>query len=208
MVEVKIEDPIYIKNFDAIMKKMEEMDKKLAKKFKRELRQAVKPVQTKAQSFVPTQPFPGWRDVNPTYPPVWGWANDTEHRGRTIGKNNVSRWKWSQDEVKKGIVISRAPTTVQRQGFNITTSALSIQSKSIAGIIYELAGFGKAASKARTRKVSRNKNASQEFIAKLNRTRPASRPRLLYEAAHQLSSQVHDNLYKVLKNYLKDEFKD
>jgi len=204
MFNIKIDEPIYIKNFDAILKRLNEMDKKLAKRFKRELRQAVKPVQQKAQGFVPAEVFPGWRDTKPYYPTAWGWAYDTSHRGRTYGKTNESRWQWSKDQVVSGIVISSAPTTVQRQGFNITTSALSLQNKSVPGIIYELAGFGTARSKGKTKRVSRNKNASNLFISKVG---ASEKPRLVYKAAYEMASQVHANLYGVLKKYLGENFR-
>jgi len=204
MFNIKIDEPIYIKNFDAILKRLNEMDKKLAKRFKRELRQAVKPVQQKAQGFVPAEVFPGWRDTKPYYPTAWGWAYDTSHRGRTYGKTNESRWQWSKDQVISGIVISSAPTTVQRQGFNITTSALSLQNKSVPGIIYELSGFGTARSKGKTKRVSRNKNASNLFISKVG---ASEKPRLVYKAAYEMASQVHANLYGVLKKYLGENFR-
>jgi hypothetical protein len=70
MVEFKVNDAIYIKNFDALNARLKEMDAKLAKKFRQELKKAVKPVQRKAQSFVPNQVFPGWRDTKPYYPPA------------------------------------------------------------------------------------------------------------------------------------------
>lgn len=204
MAEIRIDEPIYIKSLDAILKRMKEMDPKLAKKFKRELKQAVRPVQRKAQSFVPNSPFPGWRDTKPFYPTAWGWSSDTYHRGRTYGKTNESRWQWSKDQTVSGIVVTEAPTSVKRQGFNITTSALSVQNKSVPGIIYELAGFGTARSRGKTRRVSRNKDASNLFIAKLGKP---EKPRLIYRAAYEMASQVHANLYGVLKKYLGENFK-
>ena len=205
MVEFKINDAIYVKNLDAILSRMKEMDAKLAKKFRQELKKAVRPVQRKAQSFVPSQVFPGWRDTKPYYPTAWGWANDTAHRGRTYGKSNESRWQWSRDEVVKGIFITEAKTKVQRiKGAEFGVSALSLQSRSVPGIIYELAGFGTARSKGKTRRVSRNKDASNLFIAKVGK---AEKPRLVYRAAYEMASQVHANLYGVLKKYLGENFR-
>jgi len=202
---------IYVENLDAVMDKMKKMDADLQKEFKRELNKAVRPVAKLAQSFVPHSPFPGWRDVEPSYPPAWGWANDNVHRGRTIGENKRSRWKWSQSEVVAGIKLSSAKTKVQRvKGTTFSVTALAIINKSVPGIIYELAGFGTSKSRSRTRRVSRNKNASESFIRKLDGTANSSaykEKRLIYRASQQLGGQVNDNLYGVLKKYLGKEFR-
>lgn len=202
---------IYVENLDVVMDKMKKMDADLQKEFKRELNKAVKPVAKLAQSFVPHSPFPGWRDVEPSYPPAWGWANDNVHRGRTIGENKRSRWKWSQSEVVAGIKLSSAKTKVQRvKGTTFSVTALAVINKSVPGIIYELAGFGTSKSRSRTRRVSRNKNASESFISKLDGTANSSaykEKRLIYRASQQLGGQVNDNLYGVLKKYLGKEFR-
>ena len=202
---------IYVENLDAVMDKMKKMDADLQKEFKRELNKAVRPVAKLAQSFVPHSPFPGWRDVEPSYPPAWGWANDNVHRGRTIGENKRSRWKWSQSEVVAGIKLSSAKTKVQRvKGTTFSVTALAIINKSVPGIIYELAGFGSSRSRARTRRISRNPNASESFIGKLQSTANSGaykEKRLIYRASQQLGGQVNDNLYGVLKKYLGKEFR-
>lgn len=202
---------IYVENLDVVMDKMKKMDADLQKEFKRELNKAVRPVAKLAQSFVPHSPFPGWRDVEPSYPPAWGWANDNIHRGRTIGENKRSRWKWSQSEVVAGIKLSSAKTKVQRvKGTTFSVTALAVINKSVPGIIYELAGFGTSKSRSRTRRVSRNKNASESFISKLDGTANSSaykEKRLIYRASQQLGGQVNDNLYGVLKKYLGKEFR-
>ena len=202
---------IYVENLDAVMDKIKKMDADLQKEFKRELNKAVRPVAKLAQSFVPHSPFPGWRDVEPSYPPAWGWANDNVHRGRTIGENKRSRWKWSQSEVVAGIKLSSAKTKVQRvKGTTFSVTALAVINKSVPGIIYELAGFGTSKSRSRTRRVSRNKNASESFIRKLDGTANSSaykEKRLIYRASQQLGGQVNDNLYGVLKKYLGKEFR-
>jgi hypothetical protein len=202
---------IYVENLDAVMDKMKKMDADLQKEFRKELNKAVKPVAKLAKSFVPYSPFPGWRDVEPSYPPAWGWANDNAHRGRTIGENKRSRWKWSQSEVVAGIKLSSAKTKVQRvKGTTFSVTALAIVNKSVPGIIYELAGFGTSRSKSRTRRVSRNRNASESFIGKLQGTANSGaykEKRLIYRASQQLGGQVNDNLYGVLKKYLGKEFR-
>ena len=202
---------IYVENLDAVMDKMKKMDADLQKEFRKELNKAVKPVAKLAKSFVPYSPFPGWRDVEPSYPPAWGWANDNVHRGRTIGENKNSRWKWSQSEVVAGIKLSSAKTKVQRvKGTTFSVTALAIVNKSVPGIIYELAGFGSSRSRGRTRRVSRNPNASESFIGKLQGTANSGaykEKRLIYRASQQLGGQVNDNLYGVLKKYLGKEFR-
>ena len=202
---------IYVENLDAVMDKMKKMDADLQKEFRKELNKAVKPVAKLAKSFVPYSPFPGWREVEPSYPPAWGWANDNAHRGRTIGENKRSRWKWSQSEVVAGIKLSSAKTKVQRvKGTTFSVTALAIVNKSVPGIIYELAGFGTSRSKSRTRRVSRNRNASESFIGKLQGTANSSaykEKRLIYRASYQLGEQVNANLYGVLKKYLGKEFR-
>jgi hypothetical protein len=202
---------IYVENLDQLMDKMKKMDADLQKEFKRELNKSVRPVAKLAQSFVPHSPFPGWRDVEPSYPPAWGWANDNVHRGRTIGENKRSRWKWSQSEVVAGIKLSSAKTKVQRvKGATFSVTALAIVNKSVPGIIYELAGFGTSKSRGRTRRVSRNSNASESFIGKLQGTANSGaykEKRLIYRASYQLGEQVNANLYGVLKKYLGENFR-
>jgi hypothetical protein len=202
---------IYVENLDEVMAKMKKVDPDLQKEFRRGLTKAVKPVAKLAQDFVPHQPFPGWREVEPNYPPQWGWANDQAHRGRTIGKDKRSRWKWSQTEVIRGIRVSTAKTKVQRiKGVTFGVTAIAVINKSVPGIIYELAGFGSSRSRGRTRRISRNPNASEEFIGKLQRSPRAQEykeKRLIYRASQQLGDQVNDNLYGVLKKYLGREFR-
>jgi hypothetical protein len=200
---------VYVADLDRILATMKKIDPDLQKEFRKELRKQVKPVEKLAESFVPSQPFPGWRETKPYYPTNWGWAYDTEHRGRTYGKTNKSRWQWSQAEVKAGIQVSSAKTKVQRiKGTTFAVTALALVNKSVPGIIYELAGFGTARSRGKTRRVSRNRNASDDFIAKVNATGGAAEKRLIYRASYQLGSQVNANLVTVLKKYLGENFKD
>jgi hypothetical protein len=156
---------VYVADLDRILATMKKIEPELQKEFRKELRKQIKPVERLAESFVPSQPFPGWRETKPYYPTNWGWAYDTEHRGRTYGKTNKSRWQWSQAEVKAGIQVTSAKTKVQRiKGTTFAVTALALVNKSVPGIIYELAGFGTARSRGKTRRVSRNRNASNDFI--------------------------------------------
>jgi hypothetical protein len=200
---------VYVADLDRILATMKKIDPDLQKEFRKELRKQVKPVEKLAESFVPSQPFPGWRETKPYYPTNWGWAYDTEHRGRTYGKTNKSRWQWSQAEVKAGIQVTSAKTKVQRiKGTTFAVTALALVNKSVPGIIYELAGFGTARSRGKTRRVSRNPNASDDFIAKVNASGGSAEKRLIYRASYQLGSQVNANLVTVLKKYLGKNFKD
>jgi hypothetical protein len=73
-----------------------------------------------------------------------------------------------------------------------------------------LAGFGTSKSRSRTRRISRNNNASESFIGKLQSTASSSgykEKRLIYRASQQLGGQVNDNLYGVLKKYLGEKFR-
>ena len=202
---------IYVENLDELMATMKKIEPDLHKEFRRELTKAVKPVAKLAQDFVPHSPFSGWRDVEPSYPPAWGWANDQAHRGRTFGESKRSRWKWSQTEVRRGIRVSSAKTKVQRvKGTTFSVTALAVINKSVPGIIYELAGFGTSKSRSKTRRISRNLNASESFIGKLQGTSKSQEykeKRLIYRASQQLGGQVNDNLYGVLKKYLGEKFR-
>ena len=199
---------VYVADLDRILATMKKIEPELQKEFRKELRKQIKPVERLAESFVPSQPFPGWRETKPYYPTNWGWAYDTEHRGRTYGKTNKSRWQWSQAEVKAGIQVTSAKTKVQRiKGTTFAVTALALVNKSVPGIIYELAGFGTARSRGKTRRVSRNRNASNDFIAKVNATGGATEKRLIYKASYRLGSQVNANLVTVLKKYLGENFR-
>jgi len=199
---------VYVADLDAILAKMKKVQPELEKEFKKALRKEVKPVEKLAERFVPSQPFPGWRETKPYYPTNWGWAYDTTHRGRTYGKTNQSRWQWSQAEVKAGIQITSAKTKVQRiKGTTFAVTALALVNKSVPGIIYELAGFGTARSRGKTRRVSRNANASDGFIDKVNAVGGSTRKRLIYRAAYQMGSQVNANLEAVVKKYLGENFR-
>lgn len=199
---------VYVADLDKILDTIKKIDPELQKEFRKELKKQVKPVERLAESFVPAQVFPGWRETKPYYPTNWGWAYDTQHRGRTYGAGKDSRWQWSQADVKAGIQVTTAKTKVQRiKGTTFGVTALAVVNKSVPGIIYELAGFGTARSRGKTRRVSRNKNASDQFIAKVNQKGGATEKRLIYRASYQLGGQVNANLVTVLKKYLGKNFK-
>jgi hypothetical protein len=204
---------IYVENLDALLAKLKEIDPSAHRIFRRELRKQIKPVEQLAKSFVPAEVFPGWRDTKPYYPAAWGWATDTVHRGRTYGKTGESRWQWSQEQARSGISISNAKTKVQRiKGTTFGVTALALMNKSVPGIIYELAGSGSTRSKAKTRRVSRNPEASNLFIKRVNETSgtiasDGKGKRLIYKATAEKGEQALANIAEVLKKYLGKEFR-
>ena len=203
---------VYVADLDALMKKMEDIDPDTQKIFKRELRKQIKPVEKLAKSFIPAQVFPGWRDTKPYYPRTWGWAFDTTHRGRTYGKTNQSRWQWSQQEAIAGVKITSAQVKVARRGFGVETTALALVNASVPGIIFELTGGGSARSRGRTRRVSRNPNASEGFIRKVSQAHGAiagdgKGKRVIYKATAQKGAQALAGIQAVIDKYIGQTFR-
>ena len=203
---------VYVENLDAILKKMAEVDPDTQKIFKKELRKQIKPVEKLAKSFIPSEVFPGWRDTKPYYPTNWGWAYDQNHRGRTYGKTNQSRWQWSQQEAIAGVKISSAQVKVARRGLNIETTALALVNASVPGIIFELTGGGTARSRGKTRRVSRNPNASEGFIRKVSQAYGAiggdgKGKRVIYRATAEKGAQALAGIQAVIDKYLAQTFR-
>ena len=204
---------VYIENLDAIMKKIEEVDPDTQKIFKKELRKQIKPVEKLAKSFIPSEVFPGWRDTKPYYPTNWGWAYDQSHRGRTYGKTNQSRWQWSQADAIAGIQITSAKVKQQRvKGATFSVTALALVNKSVPGIIFELTGGGTARSRGKTRRVSRNPNASEGFIRKVSQTHGAiagdgKGKRVIYKATAEKGAQAIAGIEATIDKYLGNKFR-
>jgi hypothetical protein len=204
---------VYVENLDAIMKKMAEVDPDTQKIFKKELRKQIKPVEKLAKSFIPSEVFPGWRDTKPYYPTNWGWAYDHNHRGRTYGKTNQSRWQWSQADAIAGIQITSAKVKVQRvKGATFSVTALALVNKSVPGIIFELTGGGTARSRGKTRRVSRNQNASEGFIRKVSQAHGAiagdgKGKRVIYKATAQKGEQALAGISATMDKYLGSKFR-
>lgn len=197
---------IYVKDLDALMKKIEEFSPGVQRQFKKELRKQIRPVEKLAEDFVPSSPFPGWRQTDPYYPTNWGWAYDTDHRSRQF--QGKTRWVWSQEEVKSGIQITSAKVKVKRERFaEFSVTALALVNKSVPGIIYELTGFGTSRSRGKTRRVSRNPNASQLFINKVVANNPSTTKRLIYRATALKGKQALDGINEVLVKYLNRNFR-
>jgi hypothetical protein len=204
---------VYVENLDAIMKKMAEVDPDTQKIFKKELRKQIKPVEKLAKTFIPSEVFPGWRDTKPYYPTNWGWAYDQNHRGRTYGKTNQSRWQWSQADAIAGIQITSAKVKVQRvKGATFSVTALALVNKSVPGIIFELTGGGTARSRGKTRRVSRNPNASEGFIRKVSEAHGAiagdgKGKRVIYKATAEKGEQALAGISATIDKYLGNKFR-
>lgn len=204
---------VYVQGFDELMQKIEDINPDTKKLFKKELRKQIKPVEKLAKSFIPAEVFPGWRDTKPYYPPTWGWAFDQDHRGRTYGKTNESRWQWSQADAVAGIQITSAKVKVQRgRGSDFEVTALALVNKSVPGIIFELTGGGTARSRGKTRRVSRNPNASEGFIRKVSQAHGAiagdgKGKRVIYKATAQKGEQALAGIQTVINKYLAQTFR-
>ena len=204
---------VYVENLDVIMKKLAEVDPDTQKIFKKELRKQIKPVEQLAKSFIPSEVFPGWRDTKPYYPTNWGWAYDQNHRGRTYGKTGQSRWQWSQADAIAGIQITSAKVKVQKvKGTTFSVTALALVNKSVPGIIFELTGGGTARSRGKTRRVSRNQNASEGFIRKVSQAHGAisgdgKGKRVIYKATAQKGAQALDGIQAVIDKYISQTFR-
>ena len=204
---------VYVQGFDELMQKIEDINPDTKKLFKKELRKQIKPVEKLAKSFIPAEVFPGWRDTKPYYPPTWGWAFDQSHRGRTYGKTNESRWQWSQADAVAGIQITSAKVKVQRgRGTDFEVTALALVNKSVPGIIFELTGGGTARSRGKTRRVSRNPNASEGFIRKVSQAHGAiagdgKGKRVIYKATAEKGEQALNGIRAVIDKYLAQTFR-
>lgn len=203
---------VYVAGLDELLRKIEEVNPKTKKLFVKELRKQIRPVEKLAKSFIPSEVFPGWRDTKPYYPPTWGWAFDQTHRGRTYGKTNQSRWQWSQQEGIAGIKITSAKVKVGRRGLGIETTALALVNTSVPGIIFELAGGGTARSRGKTRRVSRNPNASEGFIRKVSQAYgriggDGKGKRVIYKATALKGEQALSGIRSVIDKYLAQTFR-
>jgi hypothetical protein len=203
---------VYVSGLDELMEKIEKVNPDTKKLFQKELRKQIKPVEKLAKSFIPAEVFPGWRNTKPYYPPTWGWAFDQTHRGRTYGKTNQSRWQWSQQEAIAGVKITSAKVKVARRGMGIETTALALVNASVPGIIFELTGGGTARSRGKTRRVSRNPNASEGFIRKVSQAHGAiagdgKGKRVIYKATAQKGEQALNGIRAVIDKYLAQTFR-
>jgi hypothetical protein len=186
--------PIDLYNFDRLVKDLKNLSPKLAKDFQRNLSKAVQPVRDEARRLVPIDnPVRNWRQTEPTYTSN-SWVNDFEHRGRDA----ANRWTWRPIDVRRGIKTTRTRIKTGRNNtlFAEQVTALAVINSTPGGVIYELTGAGTNASRRRTKRVSRNPDAGQDFELAMNyRGKPK---RLLYKAARTHGQRALDEIEKVL----------
>ena len=190
--------PIDLHNFDKLLKDLKKFSPDAAKAFQRNLTKAVTPVRDEARKLVPIDnPVRNWRQVEPTY--TYGsWQNDFEHRGRDA----AVRWTWRPIDVKRGIKISRTRTRTGRNNtmFAEQVTALAVINSTPGGIIYELTGSGSAASRRRTKNVSRNFKAPQAFELAMNKRGKSKR--LIYKAASTHGAKALNQIQNILETQL------
>jgi hypothetical protein len=199
---------IFIPDFDKLVKDLKKLDPQLRKDFDKALKAAAKPLVDTARQFVPSDIRTSsggyfWKPVPPTYSTP-AWVNDYSHRGRSSEK----RWVWDAGFIKKNIKITKTTANKVPVGYNkVATAALAVVNRAPAGAIFELAGRGTAESKSRTVRVSRNPNASEDFLRALNKKYPfggdARYGRILYRAAVIVAPEVRKQVSKVVAERLK-----
>jgi len=193
-----LQGAIRLDDYDKLLKDLKAISPELRKDFTKALNRAVLPARDAARSFVPgDNPLRNWRQKEPTYTSL-SWANDFEHRGR----DSAYRWKWVPSLVRKGIKISRTRFATGRElGAKIETTAISLINSEAPGIIYELTGAGTRKSIRKTKRVSRNPDAEQDF--KRSMVRERGRPkRLVYRAADIHGPKVIKEIEHVLETRL------
>jgi hypothetical protein len=199
---------IFIPDFDKLVKDLKALDPQLRKDFNKALTAAAKPLVNLAKQFVPAEIRSSsggyfWKPVPPTYSTP-AWINDYEHRGRSSDK----RWVWDAGFVRKNIKITKTTANRVPFGYNkVATAALAVVNRAPAGAIFELAGRGTQESKSRTVRVSRNPNASEDFLRALNKKYPfggdARYGRLLYRASLIAAPSVRREVEKVVAERLR-----
>lgn len=188
---------VYSPDLDKLLKDLKKLDPKLRQTLNKSLTKAVQPVRDHARSLVPPiRPLTNWRQTEPTYQSA-SWVNDFEHRGR----DSAVRWNWNPGNVRRGIKTSRTRKRTGRSSAGRQeVSALSVINSDVGGIIYELTGAGKNASR-RTGNKSRNPNAPRDFKQKIL-TKEGKGKRLLIRAAAEKGDAVQDNIQRILESEL------
>ena len=193
-------ESILIPDFDKLVKELKEINPKLRKDFNKGLNEAVKPMTKLARSFVPGSVQYKGRDVFQQQPPDYSspsWINDKVHRSR-----DPLRWTWQSGQVIKGIKVRRTTINKVPYGYNkVAVAALALVNSAPAGAIYELAGAGKESSRAKTKNVSRNYKAPEDFRVLMPKV--AGNPkRLIYKAEAVLGTEVRNQIAKVIDQRL------
>lgn len=195
---------VVVNDFNKLIKELQALDPKLRKDFSKALNAAAKPLRDTAKSFVPadvtnSQGSPIFRPTPPTYVTP-SWIEDKVHRSR-----DPLRWTWQPSEIKAGIKITRSRKGKAPYGYNKTAySALAVVNSKPAGAIYELAGAGRSSSKKRTKSVSRNPNAQDDFQRLIIKVAPLNglKGRILFKAEAQVGDRVKAEVQKVINERL------
>ena len=131
------------------------------------------------------------------------WINDSEHRGRDA----ANRWVWKDALVKRNIKVVKSTANKVPFGYSkVATAALAVVNRSPAGAIFELAGRGSAASRARTTSKSRNQTNNvfnDMLIKKYPFIGDAQYGRILYRAASIVAPEVRKQVLAVVDQRLK-----
>lgn len=203
--KAKFRGSIVLDDFDKLLKELKKLDPNLRKNFLKALKRAAQPLRDKAREFVPadvtnSQGVPIFRPYQPTYS-TGSWINDEQHRSR-----DPMRWTWQPGEIKDGIKIKTSRKNKAPYGYNKTAySALAVVNSEAAGAIFELAGAGKKSSKKRTKSVSRNPNAQEDFQQLMTRRYPMGgyKGRLLFKAEALVGDRVRTEVEKVVDDVFK-----
>lgn len=199
-------ESIFIPDFAKLTKALKALDPKLRKDFNKALNAAAKPMVMTARTFVPGQIINNsgafiFRPQMPTYTSA-SWVNDRVHRSR-----DPLRWTWQANRVASGIKIKRTTANKTPFGYNkVAVAALAVVNSTPAGAIYELAGRGTEKSRAKTKSVSRNPNAPEDFRNLMTKISPltgnAAKGRILYKAEAIMGDSVRTEVKKVIDQRL------
>lgn len=133
---------------------MRELEPDLLKEMNREIRDQLKPVQTRAQSLIPASP------------PVSGWGRSVNAPGSRSSYSpygrrwDYSRLEWNSAEARKGIVIRQGGA---RGRGRTTRAAWQVRSNNAAAAVFELMGRGKS-NAAMVRNVGRRHSGTGRVV--------------------------------------------
>ena len=193
-------ESIFIPDFDKLIKELKAMSPALRKDFNKGLTEAVKPMTQLARTFVPGSVQYKGREIFAAQPPDYSspaWINDKIHRSR-----DPLRWTWQPAIVARGIKVKRTTMNKVPYGYNkVAVAALALVNSTPGGAIYELAGAGSKSSQARTKSVSRNYKAQDDFKIFFPKVAGAPR-RLIYKAEAVLGDKVRTEIAKIIDERL------
>jgi len=193
-------ESIFIPDFAKLIKELKAINPALRKDFNKGLTEAVKPMTQLARTFVPGSVQYKGREVFAAQPPDYSspaWINDKIHRSR-----DPLRWTWQPAIVARGIKVKRTTMNKVPYGYNkVAVAALALVNSTPGGAIYELAGAGSKSSQARTKSVSRNYKAQDDFKIFFPKVAGAPR-RLIYKAEAVLGDKVRTEIAKIIDERL------